>query len=87
MLVATGAANPAYASYSASLAARQRWPLRWVVARVAANAAWAAVCLALATFLGVTTWLGVGHLVAEAAVVGGLAALEWDRRRALSTDG
>ncbi|PAP79813.1 hypothetical protein B1759_10970 [Rubrivirga sp. SAORIC476] len=84
LLLVTGAANVLYAAYSGSLAVRAVRPRAGIVALVVANAAWAVVCLALVwAYAGRGGGLGLLHLGAEAAVVGGLAALEWRHRDAL----
>ena len=81
LLLVTGAANLAYASYSFSLAVRARRPRRLIVLLVVANLTWAVVCLGLAAaFSASATGFGLAHLVAEAVVVGGLAVLEWSQR-------
>lgn len=86
LLLVTGAANLLYASYSFSLARQPVRPMRWIVLLVAANAAWAVVCIVLAVVYGpAATVFGVGHLVGEGLFVGGLAALEWRHREQLRT--
>ena len=78
VLLFTGAANVLYAAYSFSLAVRAGRPAWRVRALVAANLAWAPVCLGLAVaWWGEATAFGRLHLVGEAAFVGGLAVLEW----------
>ena len=85
VLRVTGAANVAYAACSFSLAVRGRRP-RWAIAAlVAANAAWAAVCVALAlAFAASATGWGLAHLLGEGVFVGALAALEWANRAELA---
>lgn len=81
-----GAANLLYASFSFSLAARTRRPKTLIHLLVAANGAWAVSCIALAVaFAGTATPWGMGHLLAEAGLVAGLAALEWSQRERLLT--
>ena len=86
VLLFTGAANLAYASYSFSLAVRARRPRRRIVLLVVANLTWAVVCLGLAAaFSASATGFGLGHLIGEALFVGGLAGLEWSQRDRLLT--
>ena len=83
-LAAIGAANLGYGLFSLSLARRARRPMGRIVALVAANALWAGLCtVALVAWWGTAGALGLLHLGAEAAFVGGLAAAEWRRRDAL----
>lgn len=87
-LVFIAIANLAYGSYSFSLALRRRRPLTLIILLVVANGAWALACVAMAVhFAGSATWLGLGHLVLEAAFVGGLAAREWRWRLQLAQAG
>lgn len=80
-----GAANLLYASYSFSLALRTTRPPELILLLVLANLAWAAVCLTLAVvFRDSADPLGMAHLIAEAAFVGGLACLEWNQRDRLT---
>ena len=85
LLLATGAANLVYASFSLSLAGRARRQVALIQVLAAANGAWMVVCLALAaTYWEVATVLGRVHLVGEGFFVGGLGALEWMRRETLA---
>lgn len=78
LLLANGAMNLLYASFSFSLAVRARRPRPLINVLVFANLSWAVVCLCLAAvFAGSATAFGIGHLVGEAVFVGGLAGLEW----------
>jgi hypothetical protein len=78
LLLANGAMNLLYASFSFSLAVRARRPRSLINVLVFANLSWAIVCLCLVTvFAGSATAFGIGHLVGEAVFVGGLAGLEW----------
>lgn len=80
-----GAVNIAYACYSFSLAARTRRSEISIGLLAWANGAWAVVCLCIAAILAQTlSPLGFIHIVGEAAFVGGLARLEWRRRKQLS---
>lgn len=80
-----GVANLAYATFSFSLARRAQRPLPLLLVLIAANAVWAGVCAAAAVyFASSASWLGLGHLVAEGLVVGGLAMLEWQAREQLT---
>lgn len=84
-LQGVGIANLLYGSYSFSLALRRRRPQAFITLLVVANAAWALVCVGMALhFADSATWLGLGHLVVEAVVVGGLAACEWRWRAQLA---
>ncbi|MDX1420782.1 MAG: hypothetical protein R3181_12500 [Rubricoccaceae bacterium] len=86
VLLATGAANLLYASFSFSLAIRPVRPVHLIQRLAVANMAWAPVCLGLAAaFAGSVTPFGVLHLVGEAVFVGGLGALEWRHRHRLAT--
>ncbi|MEM6327110.1 MAG: hypothetical protein AAF791_08330 [Bacteroidota bacterium] len=86
LLLVTGVANLAYASYSFSLARRRERPMAGLTLLAAANMAWAVPCLAWAWIYGPdATWLGLGHLLTEAVVVGGLGAVEWTQRERLRT--
>jgi hypothetical protein len=82
-----GAVNLLYAGYSFSLAKRRIRPRRLITLLVIANGIWTVVCLGVAMHLsGTATFFGIGHLVGEAILVGGLASLEWKwREQLLST--
>lgn len=85
LLTFIGTSNLLYGSFSFFLATRSDRPKAMIVILVAANGAWAALCLWLAfSFSGSATVWGLGHLIGEAFFVGGLAALEW-RWRAMLT--
>lgn len=87
LLLFTGAANLAYASYSFSLARRSVRPMAGLALLAVANMAWAVPCVVwAATYWDTATPLGIGHLLAEAVFVGGLGAVEWTQREALLTD-
>lgn len=84
LLVATACANLAYGCFSYSLARMTEAPYRRVRALIVANFAWTVVCVVLAAGLaGRGSWLGVGYLVVEGALVGALAAVEARALRAL----
>lgn len=86
LLLFTGAVNVLYASYSFALATRSERPRSMINLLVFANLTWTMVCLGLAVaFAGAATLFGTGHLVGEAAFVGGLAGLEWRWRDQLLT--
>lgn len=81
LLVGMGVANLAYGTCSGALARQARRPRALIALLVAANATWAAFCLALAaTRAGTASAFGLAHLLGEGAFVGGLAALEWRAR-------
>ena len=79
LLLAMGLANLAYAGGSftlAMLSCGDRVPFLRVVA--AANITWALLCSAWAImWLGEASVFGMGQLLGEAVVVGGLGVLEW----------
>jgi len=80
LIVAMGLANLAYGTFSLSLARRASRPRSLIVLLVAANAAWAGVCvLAAVLFARTASAFGLAHLVGEGLFVGGLAWLEWNR--------
>lgn len=84
LLVAMGAANLAYGTYSGALASRARRPYGLLVLLVAANATWAVLCgLAAVRLAGSASAFGLAHLVGEGLFVAGLAALEWRERARL----
>lgn len=84
LLRLVGIVNLLYAAYSFSLAVRARRPRVLITALVFANAAWALACLGFAaSFAGMASVFGIGHLVGEAIYVGGLAGLEWRWRERL----
>jgi hypothetical protein len=84
LLVAMGVANLAYGAFSLSLARRTTRPKALIVALVVANATWAALCGLTAVIVArYASGFGIGHLVGECLVVGGLARLEWRYREAL----
>lgn len=86
LVVVMGIANIAFGSFSSALARRSIRPRSLVLALVAANGAWAALCILLAIVLADTaSAFGVGQLLAEGGFVGGLAALEWRHRDMLLT--
>ncbi|WP_412069423.1 hypothetical protein [Rubrivirga sp. IMCC43871] len=83
-----GGANLTYAAYSFALAIRPRRPLALLVLLVLANATWAVLCARWAVLYADTaSAFGLAHLVAEAVIVGGLAAAEWRCRGVLRTAG
>lgn len=90
LVLALGAANLAYGSYSSRLAVRMARgtppSARAIDLLVAANGAWAIVCFVLAAALGSrSTALGAAVLVFEGMFVGGLALLERKHLRPLLT--
>lgn len=86
LLWLTGAANLVYASYSFSLAMRTRRSMRSVLFLIGANGAWPLLCVRwVIVHRDTITALGTAQLLAEAAVVGGLAVLEWRCREELAT--
>lgn len=88
VLLGIGATNLLYASYSISLASRATRSITMIKLLVFGNAGWVVVCLGLAIhFAGTATPFGLGHLLAEALFVGGLAGLEWRERYRLAGEG
>ena len=87
LLQAVALVNLAYGLFSGWLLLRPcPRPLVLIHTLVFANGAWACVCLVLAVwFFDAATWLGIGHLLLEAAFVGALAVAEWRQRRGLQT--
>lgn len=86
VLVFTGVANLAYASYSFSLARRARRPRGRIRLLAVANMAWAPVCVALAAMHWTSASVfGQLHLLSEAVFVGGLGACEWSQQDRLLT--
>lgn len=84
LLLFMGAANVLYASFSFFLATRSKRPMPLIKLLVFANAFWSLVCVCLAVaFANTATFLGLGHLIAEAIFVGSLAAQEWKFRAQL----
>jgi hypothetical protein len=84
LLLFMGAANMLYASFSFFLVTRSKRPMPLIKLLVVANGCWSLVCVGLAVaFAGTATCFGLGHLVAEAIFVGGLAGLEWKWRAQL----
>ncbi|ODA31267.1 hypothetical protein [Planctopirus hydrillae] len=79
LMLTFGMVNLAYASFSFIL---------WLLSRkdyvpglqmiAAANILWAIVCLAMFfVWWGTASFLGAGHFVGEALIVGGMGLLEW----------
>jgi len=84
LLLFMGAANVLYASFSFFLATRSKRPKPLIKLLVVANGFWSLVCVCLAVvFANTATFLGLGHLIAEAIFVGSLAAQEWKWRAQL----
>jgi hypothetical protein len=84
VVVSAGIANLAYGTYSLSLALRASRPRSLLLVLIAANALWSLLCVATAVvFVGRASAFGLAAIVAEAVVVGGLAALEWRYRAQL----
>ena len=82
-----GVANLVYASYSFSLALRQKRPLMLIKLLVLANFTWAALCFIwFATFFTTASVFGLAQLGLEGLFVGGLALQEWRQRDALSSE-
>jgi hypothetical protein len=79
LLLVIGVANCAYACVSFTLFMRRREgrvPFLRVIA--AANILWASVCVGLAvTWFAQASVFGMGQLIGEAVLVGGLGVLEW----------
>lgn len=85
-LLLMGFANPAYASYSLSLAARSVRPMKLIVLPAGANLFWSVVCVVLAIrYFAVAGFFGLAHLIGESLFVGVLAGLEWRWRGLLQS--
>jgi len=81
-----GGVNLLYGSYSLTLASRSNRPLAFIKFLVAANGAWAVVCLVCATvFWQTASPFGLAHLLGEAIFVGALGFGEWRWRDFLRT--
>ncbi len=86
LLLTIAAVNLLYASGSGSLALRERPPQSLIAMLAVANVVWAVVCLTLAVrHAGTASLFGLGHLLGEALLVGGLACLEWAWRAGAPT--
>ncbi len=86
LLLFIGGINLVYASYSFSLAVRDKRSRYSINLLVFANLTWAVLSLAWAViFSKSVTLFGIGHLVGESIFVGGLAGLEWSQREQLLT--
>ena len=84
LLLFTGIANLAYATYSFTLARRHRRPVVALNTLIVANFSWALVCTFLVLTLAQSASIfGIAHLAGEAVFVAALAALEWRWRRLL----
>jgi hypothetical protein len=84
LLLFIGAVNVLYASFSFFLATCSKRPMPLIKLLVFANSFWSLVCVCLAVaFADTATFLGLGHLIAEAIFVGSLAAQEWKWRAQL----
>jgi len=87
-VLALGAANLAYGTFSLSLARRAVCPRALLQLLVAANIAWAVFCVIASAILAAqATAYGLALLIFEGAYVGGLGLLEWRFLDALLTDG
>ena len=85
LIVGMGITNVVYGSYSFLLERRAERPRAALMLLIAANAAWAVVCFAMAFhFAASATVLGIIVLVFEGFFVGGLALLEWRHRGTLA---
>jgi hypothetical protein len=85
LVVGMGIANVVYGTYSFLLERRAVRPRAALMLLIAANAAWAVACFAMAFhFATSATVLGIAVLVFEGVFVGGLALLEWRYRGALA---
>jgi hypothetical protein len=84
LLLFTGIANLAYASYSFTLARRQRRAVVAINTLIVANFSWALVCVYLVVTVAQSANIfGIAHLAGEAVFVASLAALEWRWRKHL----
>jgi len=87
-VLALGAANLAYGTFSLSLARRAVRPRALLQLLVAANIAWAVFCVIASAILAAqATAYRLALLIFEGAYVGGLGLLEWRFLDALLTDG
>ncbi len=79
LLLVIGLANLAYSGVSFTLAMNSRGGrVPFLRAVAAANMGWAVVCLVLAAvWAGQASVFGMGQLVGEAVLVGGLGVMEW----------
>ena len=78
LLLFIGVTNLLYASYSFTLALRDKRPRLLLYGLVAGNALWAGACVVMAVqFAGAASLFAQVHLVGEALFVAGLAACEW----------
>jgi hypothetical protein len=85
-VLAMGVANLAYGGYAFSLARRAVRPRVLLRLLVAANIAWAVLCVtATAMFATRASAFGIATLLLEGAYVGGLGLLEWKHLDALQT--
>ena len=79
-----GVVNLIYATYSLTLASRQRPAVGFIAGLALANTAWAGICVAVAVHLrNEATVIGLASVLFEAAFVGTLGAVEWRNRRVL----
>jgi len=77
-ILVMGAANLAYSGFSFSLARRAVRPRGLLLLLIAANIAWAVLCVAAAAVLATqASRYGVAHLILEGVYVGALGLLEW----------
>lgn len=85
-VLALGAANLAYGTFSLSLARRAVRPRALLRLLIGANLAWAVFCVsASAVFASQASSYGLALLLFEGAYVGGLGLLEWRYLDALLT--
>ena len=85
-VIAMGAANLAYGGYAFSLARRAVRPRSLLRLLVAANIAWAVLCVTATALLATrASAFGIATLLIEGAYVGGLGLLEWKHLDALQT--
>lgn len=85
-VVAMGAANLAYGTFSLSLARRAVRPRALLRLLIGANLAWAVFCVIASVILASqASALGLATLLFEGAYVGGLGILEWRSIDALTT--
>lgn len=84
LLTIIGVANVAYSSLGLTLGPRRPRPGWHLSVLVAANLAWAVVCLVLIVRVWSSArWFGIAHLAGEGTFVLALALLEWRHRRTI----
>jgi hypothetical protein len=75
--------NLGYSMFGLTLGPMRRRPAWLLATLIAANLAWAAICVVLAARASGVTMFAHAHLLGEGAFVAALAGLEWRYRRAI----